>query len=192
MAAIFSWFSSALQSAASSWLGSTPKPDFDCSYFASPTFELDPKTAFMPRELPLTRLDGQYERWEVLLDAAFETLTCPGDEAHIPDSQLAYSSSWRRAVREVSRASPTPSKLIQSETYSETPSLSFLCCLTSRSNLTSGGHSGHIMYSRLSPSFTSSQCLHARTRPTARPSSSRRRLQSLLSAFRGNWTSRPS
>ncbi|KAF8594829.1 hypothetical protein BDV93DRAFT_565039 [Ceratobasidium sp. AG-I] len=101
MAAIFSWFSSALQTAASSWLGSAPKPDFDCSHFASPAFELDPKTAFMPRELPLTRLDGQYERWEALLDAAFENLTCPGDEAHVPDSQLAYSSAWRRAVREL-------------------------------------------------------------------------------------------
>lgn len=108
MAALFSWFSSALQSAASSWLGSAPKPDFDCSHFVLPTFELDPKTAFMPRELPLARLDGEYERWEALLDAAFENLTCPGDEAHVPDSQLAYSSSWRRSIRELPVLSHQP------------------------------------------------------------------------------------
>lgn len=103
MATVFSWLSSALQSA-SSWLGSpSPSPDaFDLSYFASDAFELHAKSAFMPPEPPLARLDGEHECWEALLDSAFENFTCPGDEALVPESQRIFSESWRRDVREVS------------------------------------------------------------------------------------------
>jgi hypothetical protein len=112
MATVLSWLSSALESVAHSWLGTSPAPqssvpqgpthEFDLSHFASSAFELDAKTAFMPPEPPLARLDGEYELWENLLDAASEYFTCPGDEKFVPESQVTLSASWRRAVREVS------------------------------------------------------------------------------------------
>lgn len=109
MASVLSWFSSALGSAAQSWLGArpvaSPRPSpskVDLSYFSSSRFELDAQTAFMPPEPPLTRLDGEHESWELLLDAASQNFTCPGDEEHVPESQVKFGESWRRSVREVS------------------------------------------------------------------------------------------
>ncbi|KAB5595781.1 Indoleamine 2,3-dioxygenase [Ceratobasidium theobromae] len=107
MASVLSWFSSALGSAAQSWLGArpvaSPRPSpskVDLSYFSSSRFELDAQTAFMPPEPPLARLDGEHESWELLLDAASQNFTCPGDEEHVPESQVKFGESWRRSVRE--------------------------------------------------------------------------------------------
>jgi hypothetical protein len=110
MASAFSWLSSALGSVAQSWIGSSPigasehsSTNIDLSYFASSRFELDTQTAFMPPEPPLTRLDGDYELWESLLDAASKSFTCPGDEEVVPESQVEFGELWRGSVREVSK-----------------------------------------------------------------------------------------
>ncbi|QRV89428.1 indoleamine 2,3-dioxygenase [Ceratobasidium sp. AG-Ba] len=118
MATMFSWLSSALESVTHSWLGLSKASSrsssyglangFDISHFASPAFELDSKTAFMPAEPPLARLDGEYELWEELLDAASQNFTCPGDEADVPESQVKFGETWRRAVRELSVLSHRP------------------------------------------------------------------------------------
>jgi hypothetical protein len=55
----------------------------------------------MPPEPPLSRLDGIYEEWELLLDAASATFTCPGDEESVPESQIQFGEGWRRSVRKV-------------------------------------------------------------------------------------------
>lgn len=55
----------------------------------------------MPPEPPLTRLDGDYQQWEALLDAASNNFTCPGDEEDVPESQVKFGESWRRSVREL-------------------------------------------------------------------------------------------
>ncbi|KAG8713317.1 hypothetical protein FRC08_013409 [Ceratobasidium sp. 394] len=118
MSAVFSWLSSAVESVAHSWFGPS-KPSqrlpsygladrFDISHFASSVFELDAKTAFMPPEPPLARLDGEYELWERLLDAASEHFTCPGDEANVPESQVKFGESWRRTVCKLPTLSSQP------------------------------------------------------------------------------------
>ncbi|CUA76011.1 indoleamine 2,3-dioxygenase [Rhizoctonia solani] len=105
---LFSSFLSTLWSTVWSWF-STPTTSsqqphsdkVDISYFASSCFELDAHTAFMPPEPPLSRLDGAYEQWEQLLDSAFANFTCPGDENHVPESQVQFGEHWRKSVREL-------------------------------------------------------------------------------------------
>ncbi|CAE7199508.1 unnamed protein product [Rhizoctonia solani] len=105
---LLSSFLTTLWSTVQSWFSrssSSPQkssPDkIDISYFASSCFELDAQTAFMPPEPPLPRLDGAYEQWEQLLDAASSNFTCPGDEDCVPESQVQFSECWRKAAREL-------------------------------------------------------------------------------------------
>ncbi|CAE6435297.1 unnamed protein product [Rhizoctonia solani] len=112
---LFSSFLSTLWSAVRSWFkppSSRPQDVFadkiDLSYFASSCFELDAQTAFMPPEPPLSRLDGVYEQWELILDAASANFTCPGDEECVPESQIQFGECWRRSVRELPVLSTQP------------------------------------------------------------------------------------
>ncbi|CAE6381172.1 unnamed protein product [Rhizoctonia solani] len=105
---LFSSFLSTLWSTVQSWFSSPPSSPqqpcsdkIDISHFASSCFELDAQTAFMPPEPPLSRLDGVYEQWEQLLDAASTNFTCPGDADRVPESQIQFGESWRRSVREL-------------------------------------------------------------------------------------------
>ncbi|KAG8701497.1 hypothetical protein FRC11_012125, partial [Ceratobasidium sp. 423] len=112
---LFSSFLSTLWSAIQSWFSSPPNsPQYpssdkvDLSYFAFPGFELDAQTAFMPPEPPLSRLDGVYEQWELLLDVASTNFTCPGDEDCVPESQVRFGECWRKSVRELPVLSTHP------------------------------------------------------------------------------------
>ncbi|KAH7341870.1 Indoleamine 2,3-dioxygenase [Rhizoctonia solani] len=103
----FSFFSS-IWSTVLSWFSSPPisppsppSDKIDISYFVSSCFELDAQTAFMPSEPPLSRLDGVYEQWEQLLDAASMNFTSPGDEDCVPESQVRFGERWRKSVREL-------------------------------------------------------------------------------------------
>ncbi|KAF8666561.1 Indoleamine 2,3-dioxygenase [Rhizoctonia solani] len=105
---LFSLFLSTFWLAVRSWPKSPldspqdpPLDKIDLSYFASSCFEFDAQTAFMPPEPPLSRLDGDYEQWELLLDAAFTNFTCPGDEESVPESQVQFGECWRQSVRKL-------------------------------------------------------------------------------------------
>ncbi|CAE6427505.1 unnamed protein product [Rhizoctonia solani] len=100
---VLSWFSSPPISPQS-----PPSDKIDISYFISPCFELDAQTAFMPPEPPLSRLDGVYEQWERLLDAASMNFTSPGDDDCVPESQVRFGEGWRRSVRELPALSIRP------------------------------------------------------------------------------------
>jgi hypothetical protein len=70
--------------------------------FASPNFDIDARTGFLPSQAPLRRLAGPFERWELLLDDALSRFVSPGASPLVSKAQVAFADLWRKRVRKVS------------------------------------------------------------------------------------------
>ncbi|KAF8327209.1 Indoleamine 2,3-dioxygenase [Cantharellus anzutake] len=66
--------------------------------FASPLYDLDPRTGFMPPEPPLLRLPHPYGPWEVLLDDAKRHFVNPGPSGLATATEKQYTAKWRKRV----------------------------------------------------------------------------------------------
>lgn len=72
--------------------------------FASPLYDLDSRTGFIPPEPPLLRLADGYERWELLLDDAKANFVNPGSSGLATATEMQYTSKWRNRVAAVSHS----------------------------------------------------------------------------------------
>lgn len=68
----------------------------DTSTLAATDFDVDPRSAFLPPDEPLKRLDGEYSIWELALDAALQL------PLQLDGSNNEVSEQWRDAIRSVS------------------------------------------------------------------------------------------
>jgi hypothetical protein len=71
--------------------------------FASPDFHIDARSGFLPGQVPLRRLAGAFERWELLLDDALSHFVHTGASPLISKAQVAFADLWRKRLRKVSR-----------------------------------------------------------------------------------------
>jgi hypothetical protein len=76
--------------------------------FASPNFDIDARTGFLPGQAPLRRLTGSFERWELLLDDALSRFVSPGACPLISKAQVAFADLWQKRIRKVSHSTYAP------------------------------------------------------------------------------------
>src|SRR5260370_27581020 len=74
--------------------------------FASPLYDLDARTGFIPPKPPLLRLFDGYERWELLLDDAKANFVNPGPSGLATATEKQYTANWRKRVTKVSQGCP--------------------------------------------------------------------------------------
>jgi indoleamine 2,3-dioxygenase len=74
----------------------------DTSTLIAHDFDVDNRTGFMPFDPPLTRLPGEYEAWEILLDEAQVEPLQLGRRPDLTQEQRGRSAAWRVRVRDVS------------------------------------------------------------------------------------------
>ena len=67
----------------------------------STAFDVDPRSGFMPPEVPLQRLPADWAPWEVLLDEAIKDRLVPGDRIGISEEEEDRSARWRTRVQAV-------------------------------------------------------------------------------------------
>ncbi|KAG9039963.1 hypothetical protein FRB95_004435 [Tulasnella sp. JGI-2019a] len=71
---------------------------FDTSTVAAADFDVDPKTGFMPPKVPVVRLDGELEVWEMMREAAVEGGEPLTLGVYATSRQQKRSARWRSAV----------------------------------------------------------------------------------------------
>lgn len=74
----------------------TDLESLDTSTLAATDFDVDPRSAFLPPDEPLKRLEGEYLIWELALDAALQL------PLQLDGSNDEVSEQWRDAIRSVS------------------------------------------------------------------------------------------
>ncbi|KAK7027247.1 hypothetical protein VNI00_015336 [Paramarasmius palmivorus] len=80
----------------SAHLGDNSKP---LTWMQSTAFDVDPRSGFMPPEVPLQRLPADWAPWEVLLDEAIKDRLVPGDRIGISAEEEDRSARWRARVQ---------------------------------------------------------------------------------------------
>lgn len=79
-----------------------PAGTVDTATLNAHDFDVDNRTGFMPFEQPISRLTGEYEIWEDLLDEAQEKRLQLGRRPDLTQEQRDESEAWRERVRSVS------------------------------------------------------------------------------------------
>lgn len=79
-----------------------PAGTVDTATLNAHDFDVDNRTGFMPFDQPISRLSGEYERWEKLLDEAQEKCLQLGRRPDLTQEQRDESEAWRARVRSVS------------------------------------------------------------------------------------------
>ena len=72
--------------------------NFDNSTLSATDFDVDPRSAFLPPDEPVLRLDGKYLLWELALDSAL----------NLPiqlDDKSFHCQQWRKGIESVSTSS---------------------------------------------------------------------------------------
>ena len=89
---------------------SLPRPDItvgpppgvvDTTTLAAHDFDVDPRTGFMPPQIPLPSLPLAWEPWERVLQDAITQRLRLGDTPGLSKSDQDISESWRSHVRSV-------------------------------------------------------------------------------------------
>ena len=76
--------------------------------FASPDFDIDAHSGFLPNQIPLRRLAGTFEFWELLLDDALSHFVHTGASPLVSKAQVAFADLWRKRLRKASRRTAIP------------------------------------------------------------------------------------
>ena len=83
--------------------GPLPHGLTDTTTLAAHDFDVDNRTGFMPPEPPLTRLPGEWETWEAVLDSALTKRLKLYSDPATSDDDRAESTAWREDVHKVGR-----------------------------------------------------------------------------------------
>lgn len=78
----------------------TDLESLDTSTLAATDFDVDPRSAFLPPDEPLKRLEGEYLIWELALDAALQL------PLQLDGSNDEVSEQWRDAIRSMVNVKP--------------------------------------------------------------------------------------
>ncbi|KIM40736.1 hypothetical protein M413DRAFT_446127 [Hebeloma cylindrosporum] len=71
----------------------------DTTTLAAHDFDVDTRTGFMPPQIPLIRLNSEWEPWEVTLEDAISRKLQLGDRVDLEESEKLKSETWRERVR---------------------------------------------------------------------------------------------
>ncbi|KAJ7767174.1 Indoleamine 2,3-dioxygenase [Mycena metata] len=74
---------------------------YDTSTLAAHDFDVDNRTGFMPPQAPPSRLQTEWEAWELALDHAIAEGLQLGEKPGITEAEMSRSESWRKGVREL-------------------------------------------------------------------------------------------
>ncbi|KAJ7025765.1 Indoleamine 2,3-dioxygenase-domain-containing protein [Mycena alexandri] len=88
---------------------------YDTSTLAAHDFDVDNRTGFMPPQAPPSRLQIDWEAWELALDGAIAEGLQLGDKPGITQAEMSRSESWRKGIRELPVVKI--SGMIRSETH---------------------------------------------------------------------------
>lgn len=80
-----------------------PDDSPDMTALACSEFGLDPKTGFLPPQVPLARLPPLFDQWEDTLQHGMVVLKRPGDSDDPPptEEEKIQSLKWREGVEQV-------------------------------------------------------------------------------------------
>ena len=92
--------------------GGPPSGVVDTTTLAAHDFDVDPRTGFLPPQVPMSRLPQQWESWERALDDAVSQGLKLGDAPTVGQADRAKSESWRNSVRNVCTPVPRVSVVI--------------------------------------------------------------------------------
>jgi len=82
-------------------LGPRPGDTYDVSTVAAADYDVDVRSGFMPPTEPVARLDGDFEIWEDVLDAALGRVKLASDLADASEDEKSFVGRWRDQVRQV-------------------------------------------------------------------------------------------
>jgi len=82
-------------------LGPRPGDTYDVSTVAAADYDVDVRSGFMPPTEPVARLDGDFEIWEDVLDAALGRVNLASDLAYASEDEKSFVGRWRDQVRQV-------------------------------------------------------------------------------------------
>jgi indoleamine 2,3-dioxygenase len=82
-------------------LGPRPGDTYDVSTVAAADYDVDVRSGFMPPTEPVARLDGDFEIWEDVLDAALGRVKLASDLADASEAEKSFVGRWRDQVRQV-------------------------------------------------------------------------------------------
>lgn len=81
---------------------SLPAGVVDTTTLAAHDFDVDTRTGFMPPQVPVMRLDNQYDAWEDILEDAISTHLQLGEKVDLDEKEKLKSEKWRARIRRVS------------------------------------------------------------------------------------------
>ena len=82
-------------------LGPRPGDTYDVSTVAAADYDVDVRSGFMPPTEPVARLDGDFEIWEDVLDAALGRVKLASDLSDASEDEKSFVGRWRDQVRQV-------------------------------------------------------------------------------------------
>lgn len=82
-------------------LGPRSGDTYDVSTVAAADYDVDVRSGFMPPAEPVARLEGDFEAWEDVLDAAAGRIRLASDLAEAPEDEKHYVDQWRDRIRQV-------------------------------------------------------------------------------------------
>jgi indoleamine 2,3-dioxygenase len=90
---------------------SLPAGVVDTTTLAAHDFDVDTRTGFMPPQVPVMRLDVQYDPWEDVLNDAISKHLQLGEKVELDEEEKLKSEKWRDRVRNVSSSHSSTARL---------------------------------------------------------------------------------